>query len=356
MMGDDDRAAQSTNYGVVSANSIDAERLIDFASRVWPDRRPHERILSSWWRHVAPSCANALVHHASGAMVGLCAGRPSEWIIANQVYPAVSICDFFVDARHGGKLLGRRLLRTFEAPGRLMNAISISDVAVAYVKRMGWVGPHTSTLMAIPLPLLAKVTHALLVKERGLVFKNYAISGGSIPDVLKHELNRIDAMRAPDEPARMRRGGREWEWRVSIYPDRVYRFCIAYRGVEPVGYVVTRRVTSGRSRLIGRVPAALIVDLLAAHNDPGVLEALAARAIATAAKLSAVAAIFITTAPCHRDALTAIGFLSPRFPVFGRMLRAHAPSYMWLPRGAGVDLKADQMTMTFADSALDLDL
>jgi hypothetical protein len=180
----EDRAPRSSDYVVVSANSIVAEGLIDFASRVWADRRPHRRILSSWWRRAAPDCAHAVVHDASGTMVGLCAGRPSEWIIGNRVYPAVSICDFFVDARHGGKLLGRRLLRTFEAPGRLMNAISISEVAVAYLKRMGWVGPHTSSLMAMPLPLFARAAHLLLVNERDLVFKHYVTSGGSIPDAL----------------------------------------------------------------------------------------------------------------------------------------------------------------------------
>jgi len=193
-------------------------------------------------------------------MVGLCAGRPSEWIIEGRSHPAVSICDFFVDARHGGRLLGRRLLRSFEAPGRLVNAISISDMAAAYLGRMGWRGPHASSLMVLPLPLLAKIGHALMVRRGGLALKDHAIAGTQMPETLKADLDRIDAITAHDAAAHMRR------------------------------------------------------------------------------------------------ALAAVGFASPGFPLLGRFLRQRAPTYMWSPRGPGAALTADSMTMTFADSTIDLDL
>jgi hypothetical protein len=348
--------AGHSEYALVPANDIAAERLVDFASRVWHDRPPYDRILSCWWRHASSDCANALVHRQSGAMVGLCAGRPSEWIIGGRSHPAVSICDFFVDPRHGGRLLGRRLLRSFEAPGRLVNAISISDVAVAYVQRMGWKGPYASALMAMPLPLVARIGHSLMVGRAGLALKDHAISGGQMPETLKADLDRIDAMRAHDGPAHMRRGAREWSWHLSIYPDRTYRFCVAYRNAEPVGYVVTRAMTSGRSRQMGRLQGAMITDLVAVDDDPLALRALAASAVVTAAGLRAVVALFVTTAPSHRRALAAIGFMSPDFPVLGRLLRRRAPTYMWWPRGPGAALTAEDMTMTFADSAVDLDL
>ena len=161
----DAQALRHSEYALLSANDIDAERLVNFASRVWHDRPPYDRILSSWWRRASSDCAFALVHQPTRAMVGLCAGRPSEWIIGGQSHPAVSICDFFIDPHHGGKLLGRRLLRTFEAPGWFVNAISISDVAAAYVRRMGWRGPYASSLMVMPLPLatLHNAGAALLV-------------------------------------------------------------------------------------------------------------------------------------------------------------------------------------------------
>src|SRR5580692_3348099 len=172
------QARRHSQYALVAANDIDAERLVDFASRVWRERPPYERIIASWWRYAASDCAAAIVDQSTGTMVGLCAGRPSEWVVAGQLCPAVSICDFFVDPRHEGKLLGRRLLRHFEAPGRLLNALSISDVAAAYLGRMGWKGPYDSSLMVMPLPLFAKIGHSLTARRTGLDLMDYASADG----------------------------------------------------------------------------------------------------------------------------------------------------------------------------------
>jgi GNAT superfamily N-acetyltransferase len=350
------QVAGISEYALVSANDIDDDRLINFASRIWPDRPPYERILSCWWRRTSSDCANALVHQRTGAVIGLCAGRPSEWVIAGQVHPAVSICDFFVDPHHEGKLLGRRLLRSFEAPGRLVNALSISDIAAAYVRRMGWRGPYASSLMVMPLPLFATIGHSLMVGRAGFDLRDYSSAGGRLPETLGADLDRLEARRENDAPAHMRRGASEWSWRLSIYPDNTYRFCVAYRNGEPVGYVAVRPMTPGRSRQMGRLRGALITDLVALHDDPATLRALAAKGVATAAGLRAAAALFVTTALSHRRALAAIGFVSPGFPIFGRMLADRAPTYMWSPRGPGAGLAAENMTMTFADSAVDLDL
>ena len=350
------RARRHSQYALVSASDIDAGSLVDFASRVWRERPPYERILASWWRYAAPGCAAAIVHQSTGTMVGLCAGRPSEWIVAGQLCPAVSICDFFVDPRHEGKLLGRRLLRHFEAPGRLLNALSISDVAAAYLGRMGWLGPYASSLMVMPLPRAARIFHRSMVKRSGLDLADYAITGGQMPETLRADLDRIEAARTDDAPAHMRRGASEWSWRMSIYPDHTYRFCVAYRDAQPLGYVVVRAMTPGRSRQMGRLRGALMTDLVALHDDPTILRVLAARAAAMAAELGAALALFVTTAASHRRALAAVGFVSPDFPLLGRALARRAPTYMWLPRGPGAGLAAENMTMTFADSALDLDL
>jgi GNAT superfamily N-acetyltransferase len=350
------QTAGTGDYAPVSANDVDADRLINFASRVWPDRPPYDRILSCWWRNAPSECAHALVHRASGLMVGLCAGRPSEWIIAGRVHPAVSICDFFVDPRHEGRLLGRRLLRSFEAPGRLLNAISISDVAATYVSRMGWKGPYDSALMLMPLPGIARVAHSLMRRRSGLDLTDHVLHGAQMPDKLGADLDRIEAARVCDAPSRMRRGASEWSWRMSIYPDRTYRFCIAYRDAEPLGYVAVRSMTPGRSRQMGKLRGALITDLAAFRDDPAILRALAARAVAIAAELRAAVALFVTTAWSHRRALASIGFVSPSFPLLRHVLARHAPTYMWQPRGPGAALSAENMTMTFADSAFDLDL
>jgi hypothetical protein len=356
MSAGDAQASRHSEYASVPANDIDAGKLVDFASRVWSDRPPYDRILSCWWRHASSDCANALVHQGTGTVVGLCAGRPSEWVIAGQVHPAISICDFFVDPNHEGRMLGRRLLRSFEAPGRLLNAISISDIAAAYVNRMGWMGPYASSLLLMPLPHVARIGHFLMARRADLDLTDYAIAGGKIPATLGADLDRIEAARAGDGPAHMRRGASEWSWRMTIYPDRTYRFCVAYRDGEPRGYVVVRPTTPGRSRRMGRLRGALISDLVALHDDAETLRVLAARAVAISAELSAAVVLFVTTAQSHRRALAAIGFLSQDFPIFGRVLARRAPTYMWSPRGPGAGLSAEGMTMTFADSAVDLDL
>jgi GNAT superfamily N-acetyltransferase len=350
------QVTSDSEHALVPAHDVDPDRLIDFASRIWSDRPPYDRILSCWWRHASPDCAHALVHQRTGTMVGLCAGRPSEWVIAGQVHPAVSICDFFVDPRHEGKLFGRRLLRSFEAPGRLVNAISISDIAVAYIRRLGWKGPYSSSLMLMPLPLFARFGHSLTAARAGFDLKDYASAGAQLPEALGVDLDRIEAMRGHDAPAHMRRGASEWSWRMSIYPGNTYRFSVAYRDGVPVGYVAVRPMTPGRSRQMGRLRGALITDLVALRGDPATLRVLAAKGVAIAAELRATVALLLTTAPSHRRALAAMGFLSPGFPVLGRLLARRAPIYMWLPRGPGAGLAADNMTMTFADSAVDLDL
>jgi hypothetical protein len=348
--------ASRSEYALVPANDVDAESLVDFASRVWSDRPPFERILSCWWRHASSDCANALVYHLTGKVVGLCAGRPSEWIIAGETHPTISICDFFVDPHHEGKLLGRRLLRSFEAPGRLLNALSISEIAATYVSRMGWMGPYASSLLLMPLPRVARIGHSLMMRRAGLDLREHAIAGTQMPATLGADLDRIEAARAGDAPARMRRGASEWSWRLSIYPGRTYRFCLAYRDGEPRGYVVVRPMTPGRSRQMGRLRGALITDLVAIGDDAATLRVLAARAVAISAELSATLILFVTTARSHRRALAAIGFISQDLPLVGRALARRAPTYMWSPRGPGGGLAADNMTMTFADSAVDLDL
>jgi hypothetical protein len=345
-----------SEYALVSANDIDRDRLIEFASRIWPDRPPYDRILACWWRRAPPDCGRALLHQKTGTMVGLCAGRPSEWIIAGQVHPAVSLCDFFVDRHHEGKLLGRRLLRSFEAPGRLLNAISISDIAVAYVQRLGWNGPYESSLMVMPLPLFAKIGHSLTVGRSGFDFRDYASVGGRLPEALGADLDGIEAMRGHDAPAHMRRGASEWSWRMSIYPENTYRFCVAYRDGVPAGYVAVRSMTPGRSRQMGRLRGVLITDLVAVRDDPSTLRVLAAKGVAMSAELRAAVALFVTTALSHRRALAAMGFVSPGFPVLGRLLARRAPTFMWSRRGPAAGLVPENMMMTLADSAVDLDL
>ena len=138
--------------------------------------------------------------------------------------------------------------------------------------------------------------------------------------------------------------------------ERRYHICVARRDGNPVGYVAVRRMTPGRSRGLDRLRAAINTDLAAVDDDAALLGALAGEAVALAANLGARAMLTATTAPAHRAALAGIGFISPATPLVGRVLAPRAPQFMWLPRGAGQGLVAGDLSLSFADVAIDLDL
>jgi Acetyltransferase (GNAT) domain len=341
-------------YVLVPAKSIDAEQLMSFADAVWPNR-PRERILATWWRRAASEWAVAAIDGKSGRMVGVCAGRPATWTIGGRQHPAVAICDWYVAPDHEGKLLGRRLLRRFETPERLLYAFSMSEVAAAYLGRLGWVGPHAANLLALPLPGVARIPLALLRPRSGLVLEEHAIDGGGTLGALTADLDRIEVNNTTAR-AHMRRDAEEWAWRLSVCGEREYHVCLARRAGTPVGYAVVRRMTQGASRILGRRAGAIITDLVAVDNEPAVLRALVRRAVAIAARLQVVVVLVATSVAAHRRALVASGFLSPGLPVAGRFLRRAAPTFMWSPRGPGAGLAAEDFTFTFADSDVDLAL
>ena len=107
---------------------------------------------------------------------------------------------------------------------------------------------------------------------------------------------------------------------------------------------------------MGRLPGALVTDLVVVDGDDAALRALIARAARIAGSLGAVVALAVTTNASHRNTLARAGFLSPSVPFLGRKLQRHAPQFMWLPRGPGIGLAADRMELMFGDSDVDLKL
>ena len=349
-----DHAPKITPSDLVPAKSIEPEQLMKFADAVWPER-PRERILATWWRRAAPEWAVAAIDRPSGRMVGLCAGRSATWTIAGQTHPAVAICDWYVAPDHEGKLLGRRLLRRFETSERLLYAFSMSEVAAAYLGRLGWIGPHAADLLALPLPGVMRIPLALVLPRSDLVVEEHVIAGGGTLGALAADLDRIEANNATAR-ARMRRGAEEWGWRLEVCGERQYHVCLVRRAGAPVGYVAVRRMTSGASRILGRRAGAIITDLVAVDDDTAVLRALARAAVAIAARLQVVVVLMATTRAAHRRALAASGFLSPGLPAVGRFLSRAAPTFMWSSRGPGAGLAAQDFMFTFADSDVDLAL
>jgi len=354
VFGKDHAPKITPGYVLVPAKSIDAEQLMGFADVVWPNR-PRERILATWWRRAAPEWAVAALEQTNGRMVGVCAGRPATWMIGGRVHPAVAICDWYVAPDHEGRLLGRRLLRQFATPDRLLYAFSMSDVAAAYLGRLGWRSPHAAGLLALPLPRLLRLPLALARPRAGLALEEHMIAGGAALGSLGPDLDRIEANNATAH-VRMRRGAEEWAWRLAVCGERQYHVCLARRAGEPVGYVVVRRMTPGASRILGRHAGAIIADLVAVGDEPAVLRALARRAVVIAARLQVVVVLAATSVAAHRRALVASGFLSAGVPVLGRYLSRAAPTFMWSPRGPGAGLAADDFMFTFADSDVDLAL
>jgi GNAT superfamily N-acetyltransferase len=344
--------ALGQEYTLVPAASVDAERLVAFDAVVRPHRQPHDRILASWWRRAAPECAIAAIHTPSGAMVGICGGRPSTWILASRPTPATAICEWFVDPGHFGKGIGKRMVQQLGAPGRFLYTFVISEAAIANFKRLGWVGPYVAPMLARPLP-------GLLSSGRGdadLQLQDYTITGRDIPAAVTAALESIEATRTTSACVHMRRDAQELSWRLSLTNERQYRFTVASRAGEPVGYVAVRRATPGTNRLMDRLRAALVTDLVAVNDEPAVLRSLARSAAASAGQLGAAAALATTTIPAQQKALTAAGFLSPQVPLLGSMLAARSPRFMWVADGPAAELTPDRIALTFADSDADFNL
>ena len=342
-------AAAVQDYLLVPAASVDAERLLAFDAVVRPDRRPRDRILTSWWRRATSECATAAIHTPSGTMVGICAGRPSTWSFASGSIPSIGICEWFVDPAHFGKEIGKRMVQHFSTPGKFLYTFVISEVAIANFKRLGWVGPFIAPMLARPLPSV----FAFARRGSEIEFQDYAVRGPDMPAALGEALDRIEGRQVASVRAHMRRDAKELSWRLSLANERQYRFSVASRAGEPLGYVAVRRATPGTNRLIDRLRAALVTDLVAIDDEVAVLRSLANCAVASAGQLGAAAALATTTVPAQQKALTAAGFLSTHVPLLGAMLAARSPRFMWVPEGPAAQLTAEGLALTFADSDAD---
>jgi hypothetical protein len=345
-------AVVAQDYTLVPAASVDADRLLAFDAVVRPQRQPRDRILASWWRSAPPECAIAAIHTPSGEMVGICGGRPSTWIVASRSIPATAICEWFVDPAHFGKGIGKRMVQQFDAPGRFLYTFVISEAAIANFRRLGWIGPYVAPMLVRPLPGLLASSQ----RDPGLKLQNYTVTGRDIQAALAAALDRIEETRIASAWAHMRRDGQELSWRLALSNERQYRFTVASRAGEPVGYVAVRRATPGTNRLMDRLRAVLVTDLVAVDDESAVLRSLAHSAAASAGQLGAAAALATTTVPAQQKALTATGFLSPHVPLLGSMLATRSPRFMWVADGPAAELTPDRIALTFADSDADFNL
>jgi hypothetical protein len=310
----------------------------------------------------------------------------SNALVNRQIVSTVAICDWYVDPAHAGKGLGKCLLQRFETADKFVFAFSVSDAAISNFKKLGWVGPHRASLMLLPLPTITKFRAAIFAGRTSVELQDWVIESAELcsvrtkrpvqrQDHLPHDdsarcplplesahalgalgpqLDRIEERRLSDGTAHMRRGEAEWRWRLSVCGERSYHFCLARRAGEPVGYVAVRRLKPGSSRQLGRLPGAIVTDLVAVDDEPAVLRALSARAGTVASELGAAVVLAVTSRPSQREALVSAGFLSPDFPLLGRPLTRRSPQYMWMPKGPGAHISAGTIALNFADSDVDL--
>jgi hypothetical protein len=285
-------------------------------------------------------------------MVGICAGRPSTWIFPSGSIPSIAICSWFVDPVHFGKGIGKRMVKQLSAPGRFLYTFVISEAAIANFQRLGWVGPYMAPLLARPLPRLL----AFSWREAGIELRDYTVNGRDIPEALGAALDRIEANQAADPRAHMRRDIKELSWRLSLSGERQYRFTVATRACEPVGYIAVRRATPGTNRLMDLLRAAIVTDLVAVGDEAAVLRSLACSVVTSAGHLRAMVALATTTIPAQQRALSAAGFLSSHVPLLGSLLASRSPRFMWVPEGPAARLIAEGIALTFADSDADFNL
>ena len=348
-----DPDGDADGYEFVPAKYVPVDRLNEFARAVLPDATGN-RCGDEWWRATGDECCVAAVHGRSGAVAALCAGRPSRWFINGSEIEAVAICGWYVAPGHGGRSLGRRTLASLRTEGRFVYAFSISELAISAFRKVGWTGPVQTTLSIQALPGIFRHCYRQGTRSADLTSTRYGIEAGIVPEGLAAAFDHIDAQDLAQ--ARMCRDCREWRWRLSIRPHRFYAISVAERNGVPAGYVAVREPTPGKSRLLDRLHAALVVDLNAPGDDPAVLELLAREASALAAGLGARAILAATISPAHRNAFHAAGHFSSATPVVGSILRRSAPKMMWLATGAGANIDPDHLMLSFADSDVDLNL
>ena len=342
---------RSTEYSLVPARSVPSGDLFKFAELVRPERQGQEGFAASWWRRADPACAVAALHLPSGAMAGLCCGRPAEWKLADRLFAGTAICDWYVAPGHQGQGLGPRMLTAFEQGDRLLYAFSISAAAIRGFKKLGWLGPHSSSLLAVVLPRAAHAVLSRFSAQPDYAFEPHELTPGRAVGGLGDTLDMIE--RQGSGPARMVRGAKEWGWRLSVCDDRYYSIIVASRDATPVGYVAVRRIARS---VLGQRKAAIITDLVAANEDRRLLAGLAFAAVRLAGGLGVWMLLALATAAPQRRAFVGAGFVSPSVPVLGSLLRRRSPQFMWRPKGPGAQLRADAVSFSLADSDLDLNL
>lgn len=336
------------SFDICNVKQVDSDLVVDFAKRTWGEQQA-KSVLSEWWFDSDHAETIVALDVVQKRLAGIVVAVKSKWHLPDATLSdTVSICGWYVAPEYAGQGLGRMLVSYFDNVTSSQNTLAISDFAVRAFKKLGWAGPYRTQLLLLPLPALR-----LRPREKGIFsLRSYDVRGGALPSALSSQLDYIEHNR-PFGQIRKSRTADAWSSHLRVWPDRQYRFHIVIADGEPIGAFVLRE-TDGRAALLYRsARISYVTDIVMNRDDVDSLSFVSASIGPAAAKTSGCL-IMCTSNASISKALIASGWLSEESPVIGRFLAAKAPLYML--NGALAQVADSNVSMTFADSDVDLNL
>ena len=329
--------------------AVAAEALAAFSGEVW-GAEARDEVHRRWWLTSDFGEATAAIDRSSGRIAGLCVAVPSHWSLPNGTNArAVSICGWYVAPDFTGRGLGKTLVGSFADRAPLMNALSISDAAIANFAKLGWVGPFATRLRLLPVP---RLWQPRLPRTADLSTRRFAASTDYFPADLATALDAIDAAKPADQ-LRRRRCARDWRAHLAARPSRSPLFTIVYARDAPIGYFITRPTDAEAGRVYRAARLHYVSDVILNQFNEAALEFTMA-SIAAAAPWSAGALLLCTSCAPIAAAADRAGWLGERSLIIGSRLAAKAPHYM--VGGGLVPFAAHDIHLSFADSDVDLNI
>lgn len=340
------------DFDFAPISSLDPPRIEQFAREVWPLDGDRKNVLESWWMTTGGDVATAAVERSSGRIAGLCVGVPSQWDVAGSLVSAVSICNWFVSPAFMGRGLGKALVQSFAPRAPYMNAFSVSVAAIENFRKLGWTGPYKSRLLLFPAPRLRTIWR----RSSGEVsLETYRVQGPVLPPNLGDSLDQIDRER-PAGQFRRRRRPEDWQAHLAYFPARQFDIQIVHRDGRAIGYFATRPADRFAGQIYRRARLHYVADLVINSDDFAIVRAILDAIVAVPAVHAAGAILLCTTDERIASTAAESGWWSHQTPLIGRRLKQKAPLYM---KGDGFRSPAPDgrdLTLTFFDSDVDLNI
>jgi len=312
------------SYRIRRFEPADREGLRRLIYEVWPDRPPEVFDKRWWWRTESPPLFVA-EDEASGAIVGVCAFPAFPLYFDNRTVNATWFVDFFVSDKHQGKGIGKALSLAVMKEFAVTASLSQTEAAWQTFKRLGWQERQTTKLYLNPwglLPGANALLRAIAPVDRGLRLESgeFVIlpALASAHDALWQALrSRYQALSVRDAQTLATRYARR--------DDRHYEIVRAWRGERLCGYMIIRvcppnSLRSLKRYPVGRRPIGLVVDYLAAPDEPLVFASLLDAAAELLEARGARSMLCLCSVDAFHPHLTRRGFLHGGTPLLRQKL------------------------------------